>query len=167
MLALDTPHPNATRGALDLERVLKWKFLLPILLLRKPPSSTGTKARDLKPLIKRQMVQCDSGDWSGLVRDYERDVVQAEVLHRVDERTPDEKDEAAVRKAADLLSRFQCSKARKYLQSNGLGDHQNPSIIDQMCRKHPQCKQSISPLSEGESQIPRKGINREVLEARL
>jgi hypothetical protein len=34
---LSTPHPNSLRSALRLERRIKWKNILPTLLLRKPP----------------------------------------------------------------------------------------------------------------------------------
>ena len=51
--ALRALHPNESRGELDLERALKWKFLLPILLLRKPPLGSGTKAKLLQPIVSR------------------------------------------------------------------------------------------------------------------
>jgi len=77
-------------------------------------------------------------------------------MHYVDTRTQKDQDEAQIRKAADLLSRFQCSKARKHLQSNGLGDHANPDIIEQMKRKHPLRKKTASLLSASELQVERK-----------
>ena len=52
MEALQSPHPNEPRGQLDLERTLDWIFLLPILMLRKPPSANGTDAKDLKSFIQ-------------------------------------------------------------------------------------------------------------------
>jgi len=48
---LRAPHPSELRGQLDLERVLKWKFLLPAILLCKPPPAKGTKAANLKPIV--------------------------------------------------------------------------------------------------------------------
>ena len=105
---LETPRANSHRGELELERAIKWKFLLPALLLRKPPSANGIKATDLQPIITRRMNQYDSGDWSGLIADYEADVIAAESLGPKDDNsTQEEKDEAQIRKAADLLSRFQ------------------------------------------------------------
>lgn len=59
-------------------------------------------------------------------------------------RTKEEKELAYIRKATDLLSRFQCSKARKCLQSNGLGNHTDAEVVDQMKRKHPACKTPIT-----------------------
>ena len=84
-------------------------------------------------------------------------------------RTNDTEDEAKIRKAADLLSRFQCSKARKYLQSNGLGDHTKDSIVEQMKQKQKHLKQKllITQLTDAELQVPQKGINSEVFRKRL
>ena len=89
-----------------MEQTLKWQLLLPTLLLRKPPSNTGTKAKELKSLTHRQVDQHDSGDWRGLITDYERDVVAAPTVHRDDSRNADTKDEVKIRKVADLLSRY-------------------------------------------------------------
>ena len=50
------PHLQGQNG-LDLERAIKWKFLLPILLLRKPPSSSGTRAAALQAIVQRRLVQ--------------------------------------------------------------------------------------------------------------
>ena len=100
---LDAPHQNESRGELDLERVIKWKFLLPALILRKPPSNKGTKAADLKPIIQRRLNQHDAGDWVGLVTDYERDVISASHIHPEDSRSQDDKEEAQIRRAANQL----------------------------------------------------------------
>ena len=79
------------------------------------------------------MDQYDAGDWRGLVDDYEKDVVVGQTLHRDDTRLQSDKDEARIRKAAELLSLFQCSKARKHLQYNGLGGHLDESnIVEQI-----------------------------------
>ncbi len=69
------------------------------------------------------------------------------------------KREAHVCKAEDFLSHFQCSQARKHLESNGLGDNTDPAIADQMTQKHPACKAPISTLSNDEMRLPRKGID--------
>ncbi|EJK46732.1 hypothetical protein THAOC_34586 [Thalassiosira oceanica] len=70
---------------------------------------------------------------------------------REDTRSEREQEEASVRKAADLSW---------YLQSNGLADLASPVVVEEMERKHPACKQDVSPLSAEESQTPRKGIDR-------
>ena len=57
-------------------------------------------------------------------------------IFRDDNQDGVEKDLARIRKAADLLSRYQCSKAWRLLQSNGLGGHLDAAIIEQMTRKH-------------------------------
>ena len=69
-------------------------------------------------------------------------------------RTNDTEDEAKIRKAADLLSRFQYSKACKYLQSNGLGDHTEDATAEQMKRKYPKQKLPITQLTDAELQVP-------------
>ena len=76
-------------------------------------------------------------------------------------------EEAQLRAAADLLSRFQCSKARKLLQSNGLGDREDPAIVEQMTRKHPKRKEAIAELTAAELEAPRKGLSREVFGDKL
>ena len=93
-------------------------------------------------------------DWRGLIEDNEKDVVAAPSVHSDDSRTDDTKDEAKIRKATDLLSRFQCSKARKYLQSNGLGNHTDNAIAEQMKWKHPKRKIPIMQLTDAELQVP-------------
>ena len=143
--AINHNDVHEARGQLTLERTIKWKFVLPIPLLRKPPSDTGTKARNLKLIVQCRLHQYDVSNWCGLVAELEADMIIAQTMHHVETRTQSDKDEALIQKAADLLSRFQCSKAQKHLQSNGLGDHVDPNIIDQMKRKHPLQKQPNTP----------------------
>ena len=145
--SLNTPVPNSDRGEFDLKRAMKWKFLPPQLLLRKSLPNTGTKATTLKLIIQRRLDYYNAGDWWGLIADYEADVIPAGHLHRVEGWTKEDVKEAKIWAAADLLSRFQSSKARKLLQSNGLGDHANPEIVAQMTRKHPKRKKPITGLT--------------------
>ena len=84
---LETPHQNKQRDKLDLERALKWKFILLTLLLRKPPSNKGTKAANLMPIVQCRLNQYDVGDWAGLVADYEADVITALLICPVDRRS--------------------------------------------------------------------------------
>jgi len=65
---------NETRSALALERIIKWKFLLPTLLFYKPPSPNGTKAKDLKTIVSRRMRQYDEGLWKVLGSDHSKNV---------------------------------------------------------------------------------------------
>lgn len=84
------------------------------------------------------------------MRELEHDMIIAWTLNQPDNRSGDKRGyEAKISKAADLLTRFQYSKARQYLQSNGLGGHNNREIIEQMRRKHPWRKEEIDPLSDG------------------
>jgi hypothetical protein len=63
------PHANKGRGSLDLEQKIKWKFLLPTLLLWQPPSIHGVRGRDLLPIVLRWMKQYDGGKLVGLIAD--------------------------------------------------------------------------------------------------
>ncbi len=65
-------------------------------------------------------------------------------------------------KSTDFLSCFQCSQARKHLQSNGLGDHTDPAIVDQMTWKHPVRKAPITTPSNNELHVSKKGIDCDV-----
>jgi hypothetical protein len=67
-----------------------------------------------------------------------------------------------VHEAANFLSRFQCSQARKHLQSNGLGDHTDPAIVSQMAQKYPARKAPTTTLSNDELRVSRKGIDHDV-----
>jgi hypothetical protein len=72
---LRMPYPNERRGSLDLEQKIKWKFLLPTLLLWKPPFIHGVRRCDLHPIVLHQMKQYDGGNWVGLIANYEQDVM--------------------------------------------------------------------------------------------
>ena len=74
----------------------------------------------------------------------------------------EKEDKKKVRKICDHLTKFQSSLAWKLAQSNGLGDHTNPEIIEQMKRKHPTHKKEITPLTDEELSRPRKGIDKAV-----
>jgi hypothetical protein len=78
------------------------------------------------------MKEYNGSNWTGLIADYKHDIMLAHNIVWNDIRSPKEKEEAYVRKAADFVSHFQCSQARKHLQSNGLGNHTDPAIADQM-----------------------------------
>ena len=85
--ALEMPPHLQGQDGLDLERAIKWKFLIPILLLRKPPSSTGTRAAALQAIVQRRLVQYSAGNWKGLVRDYEANMVTAREISPREEKT--------------------------------------------------------------------------------
>ena len=75
MGALHEPHPDEPQQpSVGFGACIKWKILLPDLLLRKPPSTTGTKAKYLKPIVTRRLDLYDAGDWRALIADYESDV---------------------------------------------------------------------------------------------
>ena len=72
-----------------------------------------------------------------------------------------------IRKVADLLSQFQCSKAQKHLQSSGLGDHNDETIVQPMTRKYSKQKTPITPITDAELQVVRETIDMEVLSEHL
>jgi hypothetical protein len=59
------------------------------------------------------MKQYNGGNWAGLIADFKHNAVLAHKIGQKDNRSPEEKGKAHVRKAADFLSCFQCSQARK------------------------------------------------------
>ena len=100
------------------------------------------------------------GDFVGLIKDYERDVLEAKELE-----TPPagpKSDENRVRRAADLMSRHKYGKARKEMLNNGLANKDDPRVVEQMKVKHPARKEEMTPLSDGELSHDRRGIDREV-----
>ena len=56
--------------------------MLPALLLRKPPLLMGTKTAALQYIVQRRLNQYESGDWKGLISDFEADVVLAGTMRR-------------------------------------------------------------------------------------
>jgi hypothetical protein len=108
------------------------------------------------------MKQYNGGNWARLIVGYKHVVMLVRNIVQNNDRSPEEKEEAHVPKAADFLFRFQCSQARNHLQSNGLGNHTDPAIADQMTRKHPACKAPMNTLSNDEMQLPRRGIDHDV-----
>ena len=75
-----SPTANTVQGAIDIERAIKWKFLVPTLFLRKPPSNKGIKACDLQPIFIRRLEQYAVGDIAGLISNYEADVMHANIV---------------------------------------------------------------------------------------
>jgi hypothetical protein len=145
---------------------IKWKYALPAILLQKPPTPNGIKAKDLKAIAGRRMRQYEAGNWKGLVEEYEQDIIITQGMHH-DNQSNDSKEMSKIRKAGDLIGRFQLGKARRHLQSNGLGYHTDDNIIQQLDRKHPTRKEAMTPLTEEELNVPRKGISKEVFDREL
>ncbi len=97
-----------------------------------------------------------------MIKEYERDVIIAQGMHH-EEQSDENREMCKIRKAADLVSRFRLSKARQFLQSNGLAKHDDPRIVQQLSRKHPNRKEDMTPLTQTELNVQRKGISKEVL----
>ena len=99
--------------------------------------------------------------------DLEKDILLVRSIHCVDNRTLEEVDEAKLWRVDEILSQFQCSKTIEFLHSNGLGDHNNPAIVEQMQSKRPRRKEAVTPLMAEELEAPRKGVGGEVLHTKL
>jgi hypothetical protein len=136
----NAPAPNESRSRLSMERRIKWKYALPAILLQKPPTPNGIKAKDLKAIVGRRMRQYEAGNWKGLVGEYKRDIIITQGMHH-DNPSDDSKEMSKIRKAGNLIGQFQLRKARQHLQSYGLGDHTDNDIIQQLRQKHPMRKE--------------------------
>ena len=112
MEALRAPHLDQPRGQLDLERILEWIFLLPILLHHKSPSVNGTKAKDLNSFVQRRCDQYDLGDWKGLTAEYKVDAAAAQSVYQNGIRPQGIRDEAKICKVLDIFVCMQCSKVQ-------------------------------------------------------
>ena len=113
-------------------------------------------------IILPRINQYDVGSWAELISDYEHDILLVHNIVLTDNRMAEEKEEMHVCKAVDFLSCFQFSQARKHLQSNGLGNHTDPAIADQISWKHPAWKAPITTWSNNELLVSRKGIDRDI-----
>ena len=149
LLSIDPHHPRIRGHAVA------------ILILRKPPSSRGIRAKDIKSLMGRRLTQYNEGDWKGLVKDLEEDIVIAQsISHKgPNDMTQEERDTSKLKRVIDLMSRSKYSLARKEMQSNGLADHSDLHMIEQMKAKHPARKRQLQDLPIEILQHARKGLD--------
>ena len=103
---LQPPHPSSIHHLYSLELAIKWNLLVTLLFLHKPPSEGPSSAASInpKPMYKR-------GDLSGLIRDYERDVVLGGNVPRGVSKSEEDEDFKKLRSASELLSHSQFSRA--------------------------------------------------------
>ena len=153
---MQAPHPNSLRLELQLERRLKWKNILYIILLCKPPFKSGVKFKDLIPIIRHCFNMYIDGNWHRLINDYERDVVESNNIERPTQRNEEKEKENTINQVHEYLTKLQCGRARKRAMPNGIGDHTDPNIIEQMKRKHPAQKLPITPLTNEELRRTRR-----------
>ena len=132
----------------------------PLLFLRKPPSKGPSRSASLNPVVCCRFDMYERGDLRGLIRDYERDVVLGGNVSRGKSKSEEDEDFEKLRAASEFLAQSQYSRARRHLQSFGLGDHTDPEIIRQMETKHPKRKEPIKPLTEEQLGAVRKGLDR-------
>ena len=99
-----------------------------------------------------------------MIEDYERDVVESNNIERPTERNEEKVRENTINQVHEFLTKLQCGRARKRAMSNGIGDHTDPIIIEQMKRKHPARKSPITPLTNEELRRTRRGIDRNKFE---
>ena len=72
---------NTNASELTLERRIKWFFLLPILLLRKPPSAKPIRSTTIKSALSSRLAAWKRQDFISLIVSYEQDVVDANNLN--------------------------------------------------------------------------------------
>ena len=133
-------------------------LLLPFLLLRKPPNTGKTRAKQLDATITKRMQHWSSGRWHILVREYETDVIIKDAIGPYKQQDQDERDVKTVSIALGHLAKNKCSRARKLLQSRSLSDIHNKSVLEQPRQKHPHCKAPIPDLTTDQIAAQRHGI---------
>ena len=74
---LAATHPTLSCSEFRLERCIKWKNLLPMLLLHKPPQQHRINASHLINIVQCRMNMYAADDQQGLVEDYDKDVIVA------------------------------------------------------------------------------------------
>jgi hypothetical protein len=157
---LQPPHPSSIRHRYALERVIKWKLLVSLLFLRKPPYEGPSRAASINPVVRHRFDMYEQGDLCGLIRDYEHDDVLGGNVPRGASKSKEDEDFEKPRAASEFLLHSQYSRARRHLQFFGFGEHTDTDIIRQMETKHPKRKEPIKPLTEEQLGAARKGLDR-------
>ena len=95
------------------------------------------------------------------MKDLEEDIVPAQSLplKGLNDMTQEERDTSKLKRVMDLMSRSKYGLSRKEMQSNGLADHTEPRMIDQMKAKHPLQKKQLQDLPIEILQHARKGLD--------
>ena len=105
---LQQAHPHERRNKRALDRRLKMWLLLPFLLLRKPPNTGKTRAKQLDATITKRMQHLSSGRWHILVREYETDVIIKDTIGPYRQQDQDERDVKTVSIALGHLAKNKC-----------------------------------------------------------
>ena len=140
---------NDNASETTLERRIKWVFLLPILLLRKPPSPNTVRSTTIKSALASRLSAWKRRDFASLLVSYEQDVVEANSLteaHR--ERTKEHREEANLQRCFENLSKGRVGRGASSLLSKGTSNPNCPHIREQLKAKHPLRKVPIAPPTE-------------------
>ena len=114
----DIPFPVA------LERRVKMFFILPFLMLRKPPDPAVKTS--MNQAIRARLASWRSRDFATLIADYESDVVF--LATQAHPSAPSNNREAAYRHAVELIKLGQLKRARATVTSNGCSDPTLPHV---------------------------------------
>ena len=130
---------NVATEGIDLERGLKWLLVIPKAVFRQ--SKRGGKAG--KGLIAKRVNCLVRADWGGLLKLLEADCKQAKIESKKmkGKAREDVRDEIELEKkrknAMLLLSKGLFSKAVRRINSYGIGNMEDPSVLQQMQSKYP------------------------------
>ena len=124
-------------SGLDLDRALMWLLFLPQGLCRKPRRG-GIQGRGF---VNKRFIALAEGNWGELVNLWESDleVELSKQQRRRDPQTPDPLREEARKtmEVVGLLAKGQIHRAVDRINSFGVADLGDPSVMDQMVQKHP------------------------------
>ena len=130
---------NEASEGIELERGLKWLLIIPKAVFRQ--SKRGGKAG--KGLIAKRINCLVKGDWGGLLNLLESDCKQVKIeSKRVKGKAHEEvREEIELEKkrknAMLLLSKGLISKAARRINSYGIGNMADPTVLQQMEAKYP------------------------------
>ena len=126
---------SLSEDGIELERGLKWLLIIPKALLR--TAKRGGKAG--KGLLAKRFNCLARGDWGGLLSLLESDCKdEAQDRKR---RNPNQKREALEQKRKNamlLLKKGLISKAVRRINSHGIGNLEDPEVLNQMKAKYPE-----------------------------
>ena len=120
----------------DKDRALKWILSLPQGLLHAPGRGGKDGLRQYRELTSR-FVMWRRRQMAGLIEKRKRAVAEAKSKQTGRLERAQTYNDKRVTKANRLIRRGAISRARRALESKGLGDLTNPVILAQMQAKHP------------------------------
>ena len=130
---------NVAEEGIELERALKWFLIIPKAIFRQ--SRRGGKAG--KGLVAKRVNCLVKGDWGGLLALLEADCRQAKLEDRKgrNKKKGVSREEVELEKkrknAMLLLSKGLIGKAVRRINSFGIGNMEEPAVLEQMKAKYP------------------------------